>query len=198
MEHDRLFKALLTTFFAEFLDLFLPELSRHLDRGSIEFLDKEIFTDIASSERHEVDLLVKAKFRRKEAFFLIHVENQVSAQDEFPERMFRYFARLHEKYRLPVYPIVLFSYDKPEKAAADRYEVSFPNWRVLDFRYCAIQLNRLNWRDFVKRPNPVTSALMVKMKIAPPDRHTREIALHRGWQHFDRDRRVLRLNEPYR
>jgi predicted transposase/invertase (TIGR01784 family) len=31
-------------------------------------------------------------------------------------------------------------------------------------------LNRLNWRDFIDRPNPVAAALMAKMKIAPKDR----------------------------
>lgn len=170
MEHDRLFKALLTTFFVEFLDLFFPEVKRNLNRQSIEFLDKEVFTDIASGERHEVDLLVKAKFRGKEAFFLIHVENQATVQETFGQRMFKYFARLHEKYQLPVYPIVLFSYDCPKSAAASSYEVSFPGWKVLDFKYRAIQLNRLNWRDFLKQPNPVASALMVKMNIAPEDR----------------------------
>ena len=30
MDHDRLFKQLLTTFFVEFIELFLPELSAHL------------------------------------------------------------------------------------------------------------------------------------------------------------------------
>jgi len=170
MEHDRLFKALLTTFFVEFLDLFFPEVKRNLNRKSIEFLDKEVFTDIASGERHEVDLLVKAKFRGKEAFFLIHVENQAAAQEAFGQRMFKYFARLHEKYQLPVYPIVLFSYDSPRSVAASSYQVNFPGWKVLDFQYRAIQLNRLNWRDFLKQPNPVASALMVKMKIAPEDR----------------------------
>jgi hypothetical protein len=69
---------------------------------------------------------VKAKFRGKEAFFLIHVENQATAQEAFGQRMFKYFARLHEKYQLPVYPIVLFSYDSPKKLAASSYQVSFP------------------------------------------------------------------------
>lgn len=32
MDHDRLFKELLTTFFVEFLDLFLPDVSAALDR----------------------------------------------------------------------------------------------------------------------------------------------------------------------
>jgi len=51
MNHDRLFKELLTTFFIEFLDLFFPDLLQHLDRDSIEFLDKELFTDVTEGER---------------------------------------------------------------------------------------------------------------------------------------------------
>jgi hypothetical protein len=52
----------------------------------------------------------------------------------------------------------------------DTYRVEFPDRRVLDFRYRVIQLNRLNWRDFARRANPVASALMARMKIAPEDR----------------------------
>jgi len=46
IDHDRLFKELLTAFFWEFIDLFLPEVAVYLDRDSITFVDKEIFTDI--------------------------------------------------------------------------------------------------------------------------------------------------------
>jgi hypothetical protein len=84
--------------------------------------------------------------------------------------MFRYFARLHEKYGLPVYPVALFSYDTPRSRHKDHYEVKFPDRRVLSFRYRAIQLNRLNWRDFLRKPSPIAAALMTKMKIAPEDR----------------------------
>jgi len=48
--------------------------------------------------------------------------------------------------------------------------VVFPDRVVLDFRFRAIQLNRLNWRDFARRENPAASALMARMKIAPDDR----------------------------
>ncbi len=34
MDHDRLFKELLTTFFVEFLELFLPEIAAALDRDT--------------------------------------------------------------------------------------------------------------------------------------------------------------------
>ncbi len=171
MNHDQLFKALLTTFFAEFVQAFLPDAAKYIEPDSIEFLDKEIFTDIASSERHEVDLIVRVRFRGgKPAFFLIHVENQASPEKEFPRRMFRYFARLHEKYGLPVFPVAIFSFDRPLRPEPDRYRVAFPEFRVLDFVFRAIQLNQLDWRDFVRKPNPVASALMSKMRIAPGDR----------------------------
>jgi hypothetical protein len=48
IDHDRLFKELLTTFFVEFLDLFLPEVCAYLEQDSTEFLDKEVFTDVTS------------------------------------------------------------------------------------------------------------------------------------------------------
>ncbi len=57
IDHDRLFKELLTTFFWEFIELFLPEVAAYLDRESITFMDKEIFTDVTAGERYEADLL---------------------------------------------------------------------------------------------------------------------------------------------
>jgi hypothetical protein len=170
MDHDRLFKELLTTFFIDFVQLFLPDVAVYLDATSLEFLDKEVFTDVTAGEKKEVDLLVKARFRGEEAFFLVHVENQAKPQAEFPRRMFTYFARLHEKYNLPVYPVVLFSHATPRRTAPHQYEVAFPGKTVLQFDYHVIQLNRLSWRDYVSTPNPMGSALMAKMKIAPEDR----------------------------
>jgi hypothetical protein len=170
MDHDRLLKELLTTFFIEFLELFFPELLRRLDRDSVEFLDKEVFTDVTEGERHEVDLLVKARFRGQPAFFLIHVESQAQKQTEFARRMFAYFARSHEKHGLPVYPIAVFSYDKPRRAEGDEYRVEFSDLVVLTFRFRVVQLNRLAWHNFVERTNPIAAALMAKMRMEPDER----------------------------
>ncbi|MBE9194588.1 DUF4351 domain-containing protein [Synechocystis sp. LEGE 06083] len=170
IDHDRLFKELLTTFFVEFLDLFFPQVLDYLDQDSLIFLDKEIFTDVTFGERHESDLIVQAKFKGQDAYFLIHVEAQATNQSQFNQRMFHYFARLHAKFSLPVYPIVIFSYDRPLKPAPQEYCVNFPDLLVLDFKYRVLQLNQLHWRDFLSQPNPIASALMAKMQIAPPDR----------------------------
>ncbi|MEH2127376.1 DUF4351 domain-containing protein [Nostoc sp.] len=170
IDHDRLFKELLTTFFWEFIELFFPEITAYLERDTISFIDKEIFTDVTAGEKYETDLLVKARFRGQESFFLVHLEHQAYYQEAFDLRMYRYFARLYEKYALPVYPIALFSYDSPKKAETNFHQVAFPHKIVLQFNYDVIQLNRLNWREYLQQQNPVASALMAKMNIAPKDR----------------------------
>ncbi len=170
IDHDRLFKELLTTFFVEFIELFLPEVLDYLDQDSLVFLDKELFADITAGDRHEADIVVLAKFKDKESYFLVQVETQSYSESDFAERMFDYFAILRRKYRKDIYPIAVFSFDVPQRPEPHVYLMDFPNKRVLDFDFDVIQLNRLNWRDFLNRPNPVASALMAKMKIAPEDR----------------------------
>lgn len=166
MDHDRLFKQLLQTFFQEFLALFVPDVLKYVEPGSIEFLDKEIFTDLAGGDRHEVDLLAKCRYRGREACLLILAEVQDRAQPDFAERVFFYVSRLMQHHRLPVYPIALLTYRSPQRAEPDVYKVEFPDLDMLSFRFRTIQLNRLNWRDFVANPNPVAAALMSKMNFS--------------------------------
>ena len=170
IDHDRLFKELLTTFFVEFVEAFLPDVAAYLDPASVEFLDKEVFTDITEGNKYESDILVRARFQGQEAFFLILVENQSSAQSEFPERMFNYVARFWEKYRLPIYPVALFSYDQPLKLAPSTFTMGFPGLSVIQFAFRAIQLNQLGWREYARKRNPAATALMVKMQIPEAER----------------------------
>ena len=168
--HDRLFKELITTFFVEFIELFFPEVRGYLEVGSIEFLDKEVFTDVTSGERHEVDIIVKARFRGLETYFLILVENQAKRITTFGKRFFKYFARLYEEHDLPVYPIVIFSFDRPLRPEQSSHFIEFPDLKVIEFNYRVVQLNQLRWRDYLQHDNPVASALMAKMKMTPQER----------------------------
>jgi hypothetical protein len=171
IDHDRIFKELIRTFFHEFVELFLPDVYPDLEQDSIEFLDKEVFTDVTTGEKHEADLIVKARLRGQPWFFLFHVEAQARLKGEVPfeRRMFTYFARLHETYGVPIYPVVLFTFDSPKYAAPKRYRVSFPGFTVLEFNYCAIQLNQLDWRTFLNHQNPLAHALMAKMRVNKGD-----------------------------
>ncbi|WDD36734.1 Rpn family recombination-promoting nuclease/putative transposase (plasmid) [Nostoc sp. UHCC 0926] len=170
IDHDRLFKELISTFFVEFLDLFLPQVASQIDRDSIQFLPQDVFTDVTSGEKKEIDLLAQVRYQQQKTYFLIHVENQSYTESEFAKRMFKYFARLHEKYDLAIYPVVIFSFDEPKRAESQNYHVTFPDLKVLEFQFAAIQLNRLSWRDFLTQYNPVAAALMAKMNIAVSER----------------------------
>ena len=168
--HDHLFKELLGEFFPEFIDLFFPQVSLFLDRNSIEFLPLELFANLTEGDTFETDLIVKARFKDQDAFFIIHFEHQAAFHKNFDRRIFNYFSMLHRDYGLPVYPIVLFSHHSPKEDGDRSYIIEFPDWEVLRFSYRTIRLNHLSWRDYEHQPNPVASALMAKMKIRKQDR----------------------------
>jgi hypothetical protein len=144
-------------------------MAAYLEPGSLQFLDKEVFTDVTAGDRHEADVVVRARFHGTDSYFLVHVENQAQVQPGFAGRMFRYFARLHERHALPVYPIAVFSHDSPRIEPAE-FGLQFPDLNVLQFRFRAIQLRRLRWRDYVRQPNPVAAALMSRMGMEPEER----------------------------
>jgi hypothetical protein len=60
------------------------------------------------------------------------------------------------------------------------FVIDFPDKQVLKFDYEIVQLNRLDWRDFLQQKNPllkdtashIAAALMAKMKIDNSDRPT--------------------------
>ncbi len=170
INHDQSFKELISTFFMEFVELFLPELAKDIDPDSIRFLPQEYFADLVEGDEKIIDLLVEVKLAGQDKTFLFHVEAQSYGDSSIRRRMFYYLARLHQNYVKDIYPIVIFSFDQPYRAESDTLKIEFPSLKVLEFRFHAIQLNRLNWRDYIDRPNPVAAALMSKMKIAKRDR----------------------------
>lgn len=170
IDHDALFKRLLTSFFREFLELFAPDLAAALDPEPLVFLDKESFSDLLDPDRREADLVVQARLRDQPATLLIHLEHQAQADAALDRRMFRYFGRFYDRYDLPVYPIALCSYPRPRTAAADRHCIRILTHTVLDFQYQVLQLNQLEWRDFLQTTNPVAIALMARMHLAATER----------------------------
>jgi Domain of unknown function (DUF4351) len=177
IDHDQLFKQLLTTFFLEFLELFTPEFFAAIDPASLEILPLEYFTDIDAGERKAMDVIIRVNLLGRpnapassRVSVVVNCEHQSTTKADFNRRLFFYFAQLHRKYLQPVYPIALFSFDEPYRPERDSYQVRVPGLQVMDFNFLTIQLNRLDWRAFLTQRNPVAAALMAKMKIDPADR----------------------------
>ena len=98
INHDQLFKELLTTFFVEFLELFFPSVLEYLDTDTISFVDKELFTDVTKGKKKIMDVVALAKFQQQNHTFLIHIESQARNDTNYNQQMFRYFCSLFLKY----------------------------------------------------------------------------------------------------
>ncbi|MED0687948.1 transposase, partial [Anoxybacillus ayderensis] len=169
VDHDRLFKELITTFFEEFLLLFFPHVHEHIDFQHVSFLSEELFTDVTAGEKYRVDLLVETKLKGEDSLIIVHIENQSYVQPSFPERMFIYFSRLFEKYRKRMLPIAVFSYDSLRHEPSS-FTLQFPFFDVLQFRFLTVELRKQNWRDYIRHDNPIAAALLSKMGYTESER----------------------------
>ncbi|WP_406678059.1 Rpn family recombination-promoting nuclease/putative transposase [Moorella sp. ACPs] len=169
VDHDRLFKELLTTFFREFIELFFPEAHALIDYSDTRFLTQEIITDITAGDKHYVDILAEVKIKGEDGCVLVHIEPQAYRQADFARRMFIYFSRLYEKHQKRVLPIAVFAHDSKAEET-NRHEVEFPFLKVLQFEFYKVQLKRLPWRQYLGSNNPVAAALLSKMDYSPRER----------------------------
>ena len=169
VDHDALFKKLITNFFQEFMDLFLPEAHCLIDYSNLKFLSQELLTDISAGEKHYVDILAEVKIKGEEGFVLIHVEPQAYREAAFARRMFIYFSRLYEKHQKKVLPVAVFSHDS-KTSEPNRHEVAFPFLKVLQFEFFKIQLKAIPWRQYLNSGNPLAAALLSKLDYQPAER----------------------------
>ncbi|QKY70769.1 Rpn family recombination-promoting nuclease/putative transposase [Lentibacillus sp. CBA3610] len=169
IRHDQLFKELIDTFFAECLEVFFPEVHHHIDFSSIKPLSSEVFTDMIEGESRHADIVIEARLKGQNTLIIIHVEPQSSGQPHFHERMYHYFSLLYNKYRRPIVPIAVFSYDE-NRYERDQFTIEFPFFHVLTFNFLMLELRKMNWREYLQSNNPVAAALLSKMNFTEKER----------------------------
>ena len=162
IKHDQLFKELIGHFFEEFLEAFFPKFHTHIDFGSIRPLSEELFTDLIDGENRRVDLVIEAKLKEQETLIIIHVEPQSTFQKNFHQRMFLYFSLLYQKYRKPILPIAVFSYDDM-RSEESQFDIELLDFPVMTFNFLTLELKKKNWKDYLQSNNPVAAALLSKM-----------------------------------
>ncbi len=109
MDHDQLSKTILKVFFAEFLNLFQPELAQHIHPDTARFSDKETFTGLPLGEQKILDVLVEVETVSGDARkLLIHIEVESGYPTDFPERMFNYYTALRLRHHLLIVSIVVY------------------------------------------------------------------------------------------
>jgi hypothetical protein len=170
IQHDQLFKQLLTTFFAEFIELFFPDETKFVDLDHIEFQPQEILPDLIGGKKYIVDILAKARLKDGSGYLLILVEPQAYVQKDFNERLFWYSVLLLQKYRQRVWPIAVFSHDG-KKEHPSNFAVDLPFLEdAITFKYYPVYLRKHSWKDYIQSNNPVAAALMSKMNFAEEEK----------------------------
>ncbi len=125
-------------------------------------MSEELFTDLIDGENRRVDLVIEAKLRGEETLVIIHVESQSTYQENFDQRMFLYLCLLYQKYRKPILPIAVFTYDD-ERSEESQFNIEPLDFSVMSFNFLMLALKKKNWRDYLKSNNPVAAALLSKM-----------------------------------
>lgn len=160
--HDQLFKNLIHNFFAEFLEAFFPEIHKYVDFSTVKPMSEEVFTDLVKGRSKRADIVIETKLKGEDTFIIIHVEPQSSHESNFHERMYHYFSLLYNKYRKPILPIAIFSYDD-NHTEHSQFTIQFPFYHVLTFNFLILELRKKNWRAYIESDNPVAAALLSKM-----------------------------------
>ncbi|MCO7175470.1 Rpn family recombination-promoting nuclease/putative transposase [Sporolactobacillus kofuensis] len=170
-DHDRLFKELLHNFFDEFLEAFFPEVFSALDLAHKKFLSEELFPDLIDGDKKRADVIAEAQFKenKKNCVLIIHIEAQNTHQKHFPQRMFIYFSMIYLKFRKPILPIAIFSYDGI-RDEPNVFVIQTPFLDAMTFRFFKMELSKMSWRTFMHGNNPVSAALMSKMNYNKKER----------------------------
>lgn len=167
--HDQLFKRLIHTFFEEFIEVFFPDVHAHIKYQDIKPLSEEVFTDLHDGFSKRLDIVIEAKYKETDALIIIHIEPQSYHQKIFPEKMYHYFNLLYNRYRVPIIPIAVFSYNE-KRIESNQFKIDFPFITPITFNFLKLELNRLNWRDYLIADNPAALALLSNMDYTKKER----------------------------
>jgi predicted transposase/invertase (TIGR01784 family) len=111
---DELWKNIIEKLFPHFLSFFMPELSADVDLAQgYEFLDKELQKIKLKGKKGKkfADKLVKVRLKDgAEKWLLIHVEVQGKHEEDFGQRMFRYFYRIYDKHDVDITALAVLTY----------------------------------------------------------------------------------------
>src|SRR5690625_461358 len=199
ISHDLLFKELIQTYFEQFIDLFFPEIHTNIDFSTVKFLTGELIPDALKRRKKIVDILVEVKWKETDTLILIHVEPQSYKQKDFTERMFHYYSFLYGYYRQPIIPIAILTFK--EQPNDQQYVITFNDLEIMKFEYFTLHLASLNWRSFIRKPNPVAAALLGKMGYTKSEKVRIKVEFFRMMNDLkidkDKSRFLLQFLEVY-
>ena len=172
MDHDQIWKEVLTEFFGEFMELFFPRIAEQLDLTTVEFDNTELFADPPTGDVRRPDLVAEVACREGgRELILIHVEVQSCRDPEMDRRMWEYYCLLRVRRKLPVLPIVLYLAPGRAGLVRETYREQLFGQTYCTLRYWAVALPSFSAERFLRSRNllaPALSALMRPGRLRRP------------------------------
>ncbi len=164
--HDDLIKTLLSQprLLVDFFKAFVPDVLEFADFSQAEYLDKE-HARSTKRPRRSGDLLVKARWLSQDTAFLIHIESQSKAETTALERAGEYALRDSIRYRLPVMPVLLLTYPKPETPQPDSLEWNFGKVAAIRVHCPVLHFRLMDARPHLESRNVAALALSALMRL---------------------------------
>jgi hypothetical protein len=175
--HDRIFKALLQGFLADFLRLVAPEIAARLRAAEARFLDREGTIDWPQGARREVDLLAEVpRFGRPEETVLVHAEVEARARAGNARRLLRYSQVLQLRFDRVLLSVLLNLRGGRAGLAWRELAEDVLGQEIQRFRYLEFGLQGCSAEAYLARPEPLAwalSALMRREHLSPAEHKLR-------------------------
>ena len=163
--NDSLWKGIIEDLLLDFLTFFYPDQIFNLEKG-YDFLDKELeelFPLIDAEHKiRRVDKLIKLfDTTGQERWILIHIEVQGYSDQNLPSRMFHYFYRILDRYKMPVTTLVILTDPDP------RYNPSEFKYSVVDsnllYQYRTYKVIEQSQSELEQSDNPFASVILTTL-----------------------------------
>ena len=118
-----------------------------VDPSVVEPLEVEEVDRTLPSLLREVDFAARVEVSGQEILLLL--ESQTRWEGDMPERLFQYVARLRERYRLPVYPVVLVF--RKRREIRTEWGMEALTLEVVRFRYRVIGLWEVSSEEVIRK-----------------------------------------------
>lgn len=163
-QNDILWKGMIEEVFDDLLRFVFPEAESifDLDQG-FEHLDKELTmvnpAPESKADTRIVDKLIKVFLKNgSEEWVLCHIEVQAANDKEFAKRMYRYHARIYDRYEQQLTAIAIFS-GKDGNKLPKKYYREFQGTEIT-YKYNTLCLLDLDDRELASSSNPFALVLL--------------------------------------
>ena len=163
--HDRLFKEFLHRFLPDFLQIFFPEESAHLNLATLQFIDQELMVNNLPQQLLRIaDVAAQVETVTGDPeTVLVHIEIEGRDKQHIGRRMFEYFALFSMLHNQPVFPIVLLLVPQGQGIAWQVHQQTLFGRELLTFRYAQIAVRDLDGTTYLGQ-HPVAAALAALMQ----------------------------------